>query len=106
MKQVVGESVEARWRFGGRAIHHHTSNVGGIARRRCRPVPPVCEGFAQLSFKIRRMALDFSSLEGALYALRRSLAVRGDESAWLGFSDAVRDTLHAGIIQNFEVAYE
>lgn len=99
MKQLVGESVSAESCFGSSAVHHHNSNIGGFICQRCRSVPPVREGFVQLSFRIDRMALDFSSFEGALDALRRSLTVRGDEAAWLGFSDAVRDALHAGIIQ-------
>lgn len=50
------------------------------------------------------MRLDFSSLEASVRALRR--CVDETERVLPGMSPVVRETLHAGIIQHFEVAYE
>jgi len=49
------------------------------------------------------MALELDSLEKAIGALERSLRVEGEQSA--GDADLV-ETLRAGVVQNFEVAYE
>jgi nucleotidyltransferase substrate binding protein (TIGR01987 family) len=50
------------------------------------------------------MRLDDSSLDASVRALRRCV----DETAMVlpGMSPVLRETLHAGIIQHFEVAYE
>ncbi len=50
------------------------------------------------------MALQLDSLKMAIEALERSLQASREESA--GLSDALRETIRAGVIQNFEVAYE
>ncbi|MBF0550506.1 MAG: nucleotidyltransferase substrate binding protein [Deltaproteobacteria bacterium] len=51
------------------------------------------------------MALDLSNLRKAILALDRSLTIAhsGGESM---MSEDLRDTIRAGVIQNFEVAYE
>ena len=49
------------------------------------------------------MALELDSLKKAIGALERSLRVAGEHSA--GDADLV-ETLRAGVVQNFEVAYE
>lgn len=49
------------------------------------------------------MALELDSLKKAVGALERSLRVAGEQSA--GDADLV-ETLRAGVVQNFEVAYE
>ena len=49
------------------------------------------------------MALELDSLKKAIGALERSLRVADEQSA--GNADLV-DTLRAGVVQNFEVAYE
>lgn len=50
------------------------------------------------------MALQLDSLQMAVGVLERSLQVSTEEAE--GLSDALRETLRAGVIQNFEVAYE
>lgn len=50
--------------------------------------------------------LDFSSLKSSIQALERSLGVTSDEIRFASFDDATRETLMAGVIQTFEVAYE
>ena len=49
------------------------------------------------------MALELDSLKKAIGALDRSLRVADEQSG--GGEDLV-ETLHAGVVQNFEVAYE
>jgi len=50
------------------------------------------------------MQLEFESLKNAIASLRRSVAVaEGDLDA---VSDDMRETIRAGVIQHFEVAYE
>jgi len=50
--------------------------------------------------------LDLSSLRSAIASLREGIGVVSDEQ-WLNAqSDAVRNTLIAGVIQNFEFVYE
>lgn len=51
-------------------------------------------------------SLDLSALRGAVASLEGGLRVTGD-SAWFDAqSQAVRDTLIAGVVQNFEFVYE
>jgi nucleotidyltransferase substrate binding protein (TIGR01987 family) len=51
-------------------------------------------------------SLDLSTLRGAVASLANGLRVTGD-SAWFDAqSQAVRDTLIAGVVQNFEFVYE
>jgi nucleotidyltransferase substrate binding protein (TIGR01987 family) len=50
------------------------------------------------------MALDLSSLEKAIEALRRSVNAAESEAASL--NEDVLEAIRAGVIQNFEVAYE
>jgi len=50
--------------------------------------------------------LDLSSLNDAIEALARAVAVMSDELGLAAMPPAVRETLRAGLIQNFEVAYE
>jgi nucleotidyltransferase substrate binding protein (TIGR01987 family) len=51
-------------------------------------------------------SLDLSALRGAVASLESGLRVTGD-SAWFDAqSQAVRDTLIAGVVQNFEFVYE
>ncbi|MCF6267885.1 MAG: nucleotidyltransferase substrate binding protein [Desulfuromusa sp.] len=50
------------------------------------------------------MALQLDSLQMSVEALERSLHASTEESE--GLSDALCETLRAGVIQNFEVAYE
>jgi nucleotidyltransferase substrate binding protein (TIGR01987 family) len=51
-------------------------------------------------------SLDLSALRGAVASLENALRVTGD-SAWFDAqSQAVRDTLIAGVVQNFEFVYE
>lgn len=58
-----------------------------------------------MTFKVP-FTLDLSPLRHALTSLEDSLRVT-DDVAWLqAQSDAVRNTLFAGVIQNFEFVYE
>lgn len=50
------------------------------------------------------MALNFESLMKSISALKRSIAVSNGDLDAMGVD--VRDTIRAGVIQNFEVAYE
>ena len=51
-------------------------------------------------------SLDLGALRGAVASLEGGLRVAGD-SAWFDAqSQAVRDTLIAGVVQNFEFVYE
>jgi nucleotidyltransferase substrate binding protein (TIGR01987 family) len=50
--------------------------------------------------------LDLGSLRAALLSLVAALGVVADEAWFAGQSPAVRDTLIAGVIQNFEFVYE
>jgi nucleotidyltransferase substrate binding protein (TIGR01987 family) len=51
-------------------------------------------------------SIDLSALRNAIASLEGGLRVTGD-SAWFGAqSSSVRDTLIAGVVQNFEFVYE
>ena len=50
--------------------------------------------------------LDYSALKSSILALERSLNVTADQARWATFDDSMRETLMAGVIQTFEVAYE
>ena len=52
------------------------------------------------------MALDLSSLTAAIGALQRALHASVAGAQWAGLSPEVREAVKAGVIQNFEVAYE
>ena len=52
------------------------------------------------------MKLDLSSLRKAVESLERAIRVTGDNHIISGLSDDTRETIRAGVIQNFEVAYE
>jgi nucleotidyltransferase substrate binding protein (TIGR01987 family) len=52
------------------------------------------------------MKLDLSSLRKAVESLERTLAVANDKSFMSGLSDDQKDTIRAGVIQNFEFTYE
>lgn len=52
------------------------------------------------------MSLDLTSLRKAVAALERSLEATGDDSRFREYAPALRETLRAGVIQHFEVAYE
>ena len=52
------------------------------------------------------MPLDLSPLVSAAAALDRALRVVADEAQWTALSTAVQEAVSAGVIQNFEVAYE
>ncbi len=52
------------------------------------------------------MKLDLSSLRKAVESLERAIRVTGDDHVISGLSDDTRETIRAGVIQNFEVAYE
>lgn len=50
--------------------------------------------------------LELTSLRNAVASLERALAVVGDSAWFEAQPSAVRDTLIAGVIQNFEFVYE
>ena len=50
--------------------------------------------------------LDYSSLKSAINALERALSVTSHGVRWAAFDAVTQDTLKAGVIQTFEVAYE
>ena len=50
--------------------------------------------------------LDLSALRNAIASLDGALAVTGDSAWFEAQSPAVRDTLIAGVVQNFEFVYE
>jgi nucleotidyltransferase substrate binding protein (TIGR01987 family) len=52
------------------------------------------------------MKLDLSSLRKAVESLKRSTEVTDDKNFLASLSDDQIDTIRAGVIQNFEVAYE
>jgi nucleotidyltransferase substrate binding protein (TIGR01987 family) len=52
------------------------------------------------------MKLDLSSLRKAVESLERAIRVTDDNRFISGLSDDTRDVIRAGVIQNFEVAYE
>lgn len=52
------------------------------------------------------MALELTSLRKAVATLERSLMITHSQKVMEGFDDILRETLRAGIIQNFEIAYE
>ena len=52
------------------------------------------------------MAFDLSSLDASIQALERSLQVVGDSAQWTALPLKVQEAVRAGVIQNFEVAYE
>jgi nucleotidyltransferase substrate binding protein (TIGR01987 family) len=51
-------------------------------------------------------SLDLSALRGAVASLENGLRVTGDTAWFDAQSQAVRDTLIAGVVQNFEFVYE
>ena len=51
-------------------------------------------------------SLDLSALRGAVASLESGLGVAADTSWFDAQSQAVRDTLIAGVVQNFEFVYE
>jgi nucleotidyltransferase substrate binding protein (TIGR01987 family) len=51
-------------------------------------------------------ALDLGALRNVIASLKAALAIVGDRAWFAGQSPAVRDTLLAGVIQNFEFVYE
>ena len=50
--------------------------------------------------------LDLSPLQSAIGALARALSVTHDPQRWPRFDAETQEALKAGVIQNFEVAYE
>ena len=52
------------------------------------------------------MALDLSTLTASIGALQRALHASVAGSQWWGLPPEVREAVKAGVIQNFEVAYE
>jgi nucleotidyltransferase substrate binding protein (TIGR01987 family) len=52
------------------------------------------------------MKLDLSSLRKAVESLERAISVTDDNHFISGLSDDAKDAIRAGVIQNFEVAYE
>jgi len=52
------------------------------------------------------MKLDLSSLVKAVESLKRTLEVASDKSFMSGLSNKQKDTIRAGVIQNFEFTYE
>ena len=54
----------------------------------------------------QNMALDLSSLTASIGALQRALHASVAGAQWAGLSPEVREAVKAGVIQNFEVAYE
>ena len=52
------------------------------------------------------MKLDLSSLRKAVKSLENTLEVANDKDFMSGLSDNQKDAIRAGVIQNFEVAYE
>ncbi len=52
------------------------------------------------------MKLDLSSLRRAVESLKNTLEVAADKDFIAGLSDSQKDAIRAGVIQNFEVAYE
>ena len=52
------------------------------------------------------MALDFTSLEKAIASLASALRVATADDGPAGRSEAERDVIRAGVIQNFEFTYE
>ncbi len=52
------------------------------------------------------MPLILESLAVAVSALERAVAVANDADTMSNLSDAARETIRAGVIQHFEVAYE
>ena len=52
------------------------------------------------------MALDLSTLAASIGTLRRALHASVTGAQWLGLSPDVREAVKAGVIHNFEVAYE
>lgn len=52
------------------------------------------------------MVLDLSTLTASIGALQRALHANATGAQWAGLSPEVREAVKAGVIQNFEVAYE
>lgn len=52
------------------------------------------------------MALDLSSLRKAVTSLGRALRVAGAKKRLASFSEAERQVIRAGVVQNFEFTYE
>jgi len=52
------------------------------------------------------MKLDLSSLHKAVESLEKTLKVAENKALTAGMDDDTKDAIRAGVIQNFEVAYE
>ena len=52
------------------------------------------------------MKLDLSALDNTIVSLEESIGVISNEAWFRGQSKAVKNTLLAGVIQNFEFVYE
>jgi nucleotidyltransferase substrate binding protein (TIGR01987 family) len=52
------------------------------------------------------MKLDLSSLRKAVESLERTIKVANNRDLMASLSDEAKDAIRAGVIQNFEVAYE
>ena len=52
------------------------------------------------------MALELNSLRKAVKSLERSLGVANSPEITEAFDEVLKETVRAGVIQNFEVAYE
>ena len=52
------------------------------------------------------MALDLSTLTASIGALQRALHASVAGAQWSGLAPEIREAVKAGVIQNFEVAYE
>jgi nucleotidyltransferase substrate binding protein (TIGR01987 family) len=52
------------------------------------------------------MPLDLSSLRKAVDAFEKTLKVSNDQTFMAGLTDDQKEAIRAGVIQNFEVAYE
>jgi nucleotidyltransferase substrate binding protein (TIGR01987 family) len=52
------------------------------------------------------MKLDLTSLRKAIESLERTISVTNSKTVWDGLSDETKEGIKAGVIQNFEVAYE
>jgi nucleotidyltransferase substrate binding protein (TIGR01987 family) len=52
------------------------------------------------------MKLDLTSLRKAIESLERTISVTNNKTVWDSLSDEAKDGIRAGVIQNFEVAFE
>jgi nucleotidyltransferase substrate binding protein (TIGR01987 family) len=79
--------------------------VGGVSEPATRR-PGACYRRLGAGVGLGVSSLDLSALRGAVASLEAGIGVTGD-SAWFGAqSQAVQDTLIAGVVQNFEFVYE